>query len=110
MSRHEQVHEQVRRMTLNECMDMWNKSACDHNCRHMQMRKMSDLEWWNTLSNELGAWDLLNVVLHSYEHFNNSDMYFFYDKDNWQMVSFSTKQDLFEIIGDDFFVETLLNE
>ena len=80
----EQANERFRRMSLSECMEMWNSEACDHYCRFMQMREMGDLSWWDALSNELGAWQLVNVVLNSTDHFNNSDMYFFYDQFNEQ--------------------------
>ena len=106
----EQAYERLRNMSTNECFDYWNKSAVDHYCRLYEIHKMSDTEWWNHLSNELGAWNLLQAVLSSGERFNDSDMFFFYDEDNEQVMSFSTKQEFLEIVGDDFFIENMTNE
>ena len=106
----ERANERFAKMSLSDCMEMWNRIACDHYCRFMEMREMGDLEWWNTLSNELGAWGLVQAVLSSGGLFNDSDKYFFFDQDNEQMISFSTKQELIEVMGNDFFIENMLND
>jgi hypothetical protein len=41
--------------------------------------------------------------------FNNSDYWFFLDEEEMRVISFSTKQELIEQIGEDFFIETLMN-
>lgn len=99
-----------RKMDTMDCINYWNESAVDHYCKAWEIHEMGDEDWWNYLSNELGAWDLIQAVLSAGEHFNDSDKYFFYDEDCNHMRSFSTKQELIEQIGDDFFIENLTNE
>ena len=43
------------------------------------------------------------------EHFNTSDKYFFYEEFNDYLISFSTSQELLEEVGEDTFVELLMN-
>ena len=100
-------YEVFKAMTLEECIQMWNESACDHYQRNWEMHGMEEESWWNHLSSELGAWNLVQAVLSSGENFNDADDYFFYDEDCSVVRSFSTKQELIEQIGDDFFIETL---
>jgi hypothetical protein len=88
---------------------MWNENAVDHYCRAMEMREISDLDWWNYLALELGAWYLVISVLSSGDNFNTSDKYFFFDQDDERMISFSTKQELIDKIEEDFFIETIMN-
>lgn len=97
-------------MSTQDCINYWNKSACDHYCRFWEIHEMGDENWWNQLSEHLGAWNLIQAVLSSGEQFNDSDMWFFYDEDYCHMVSFNTKQELIEQIGEDFFIENLTNE
>jgi hypothetical protein len=106
----EQAIRQFRSMSMQDCMKMWNEKACDHYCRYVEMHKMAELGWWDRLAEELGAWDMLLAVLNGGENFNVSDMYFFYDEECGHMRSFSTKQELTEQIGTDFFIENLMNE
>ena len=103
------VRDRFNEMTLGQCIVMWNESACDHYCRLQKMYSMDDLVAWNALARELGGWDLVHAVLQSDGNFNDLDKYFFYDVDCGHMRSFSTKQELIEQIGDDFFIEHLSN-
>lgn len=100
----------LRMMTFEECREFWNEHACDHYCRLFEIHEMGDEEWWNHLASKLGGWNLANAVLNSFDNFNNSDMWFFYDDDNEYFVSFSTKQEMLDVIGEDFFIENLMNE
>lgn len=106
----EQAIKKFEQMSLTDCIDLWNEKACDHYCRFMAIHKMSEEEWWNALSKHIGAWDLIHVVIGSGEDFNDSDEYFFFDEGNWKMRSFSTKQEMIEVIGEDFFIDELVNQ
>lgn len=97
-------------MSLTDCIDLWNEKACDHYCRFVAIHKMSEEEWWNALSKHIGAWDLIHVVIGSGEDFNDSDEYFFFDEGIWQMRSFSTKQEMIEVIGKNFFIDELVEQ
>jgi hypothetical protein len=105
----EQAQEQLNGMTLEDCIEMWNEYATDHYCRYIEMHPMSDEEWWDVLARELGTWNLTQAMLLAGEHFNTSDKYFFYEEFNGHLISFSTSQELLEEVGEDFFVELLMN-
>lgn len=106
----EQAIKKFEQMSLTDCIKLWNEKACDHYCRFVAIHKMSEEEWWNALSKHIGAWDLIHVVIGSGEDFNDSDEYFFFDEGNWQMRSFSTKQEMIEVIGEDFFLGELVEQ
>lgn len=97
------------RMTLEECIDLWNEYATDQFNQLVEIHPMEDEDWWNHLAKEMGAWDLMHFVWNSGERFNDSDLYFAYLEDYCEFVSFSTKQELVERIGEEFFIDTLTN-
>lgn len=92
---------------MQDCINLWNDKAVDHYCREMAINEMSCEQWWNTLSEYLGAWDLIHVVIQSGDNFNDSDMFFFFDKESGCMRSFSTKDEMIQQIGEDFFIDQL---
>ena len=96
-------------MSLQDLINLWNESATDHYCRYVEMHPMSDVEWWDVLARELGTWNLIQAMHNASEHFNTSDKYFFYEEFNGYLISFSTSQELLEEVGEDFFVELLMN-
>lgn len=106
----EQAYERLRAMSTHDCINYWNDNAVDHYCRLWRIYAMSDLVAWNGLARELGAWDLIQAVLNAGEHFNDSDMFFFYDVECNHIRSFNTKQELLEQVGEDFFIVSLTNE
>lgn len=97
----------IKSMTLQECIDMWNEST-DQFHQLSKMQPMDDEKWWNHLAKELGAWDLMHFVWNSGEDFNDTDMYFVYIEDGCTFFSFSTKQELMELMGD-FFIDEITN-
>lgn len=105
----ERTIEQVRAMSLQELINLWNENATDHYCRYVEMHPMSDEEWWDVLARELGTWNLIQAMHNACEHFNTSDKYFFYEEFNGYLISFSTSQELLEEVGEDTFVELLMN-
>lgn len=94
-------------MTMQECIDLWNEYATDQFHQLVEIHPMEDENWWNHLAKELGAWDLMHFVWNSGEDFNDSDMYFAYLDDVCHFISFSTKQEFVEHIGEQFFIDTL---
>lgn len=110
ISKAEWANNKFSRMTMLDCINMWNDKAVDHYCKYIAMHEMSDEKWWNSLSVYLGAWDLIHVVMHAGEDFNDSDMWFFYDEDAGMMRSFSTKQELIDKVGKDFFIDQLMEQ
>lgn len=105
-----QEREKLDEMTMLDCIELWNKRATDMYHQLSFIKLMEDEKWWNHLSSKLGAWDLMHYVWNSGEDFNDSDKYFGYIEDNCTFFSFSTKQELLEKIGEDFFLDNLLNE
>lgn len=95
-------------MTLHECIHLWNESA-DQFHQLSKIQPMENEAWWNHLAKELGAWDMMHYVWHSGEDFNDSDLFFAYLEDGCQFFSFSTKQELVEHVGEQFFIDTLTN-
>lgn len=104
----EQAQARVRAMRLQDLIKMWNDNAVDHYCRYIEMHKMCDTDWWNRLANEMGAWDFAHVVMASIDTFNDSDMFFFYEEFDGQLISFSTEQELLELVGEDWFIDNLM--
>lgn len=105
-----QARQTLDTMTMQDCIDLWNERATDMYHQLSFIKPMDDENWWNHLAKELGAWDLMHFVWHSGEDFNDSDMYFGYIEDGCEFFSFSTKQELIERIGEDFFIDNLTNE
>jgi hypothetical protein len=106
----EQAKRQFEQMSMHDCINMWNNTAADHYSRELAINDMECEQWWNTLSEYLGAWDLIHVVINSGDNFNDSDKYFFFDKESNCMRSFSTKQELIQQIGENFFIDHLMEQ
>ena len=98
------------KMTLLECINLWNESACDHYCKFWAIHGMANEDWWNELAHELGAYDLIQMVKTSAGQFNDADEWFFYDVDDASLRSFNTKEELIDHVGEDFFIEHLTKE
>lgn len=100
----------LKEMTFEECVEFCDSINCDHYDRFAEIHRMADMEWWNELAEELNAWELIQSVLSSGETFNDTDMYFFYNSEEDRIYSFSTKQELIELMTEDWFVDNLMNE
>lgn len=94
------------KMTLAECIEMWNESACDHHQKLWEIHAMDEESWWNYLASELGGWDLVQSVRHSAE-FDTSEEWFFFDVDLGHLRSFNFKSDLLDYVGEDFFLNEI---
>ena len=110
ISKAEWANNKFSRMTMQDCINMWNDKAVDHYCKQIAMHEMGDEEWWNTLSKYLGAWDVIHAVMFAGDDFNDSDMWFFFDGDAGMMRSFSTKQELIDKVGKEFFIDQLMEQ
>ena len=104
------IREKFNKMTIEDCIEYWNDKATENFSKDWEIHEMDDEDRWNWLSNYLGAWDMLHAVMNAGEDFNDKDRWFFYDVDCGDMKSFSTKQELIEMIGEDFFIENMTNE
>lgn len=100
--------ERLQQMTLQECIDLWNEYL-DQFHQLSYIKPMEDEDWWNHLAKELGAWDMMHFVQNSGADFNDADMHFAYIEDNCTFFSFSTKQELVEYTGEQFFIDILDN-
>ena len=98
------IREKFNKMTIEDCIEYWNNKATENHSKEWTICEMDDENRWNWLSNYLGAWDMLHAVMNAGEDFNDKDRWFFYDVDCGDMKSFSTKQELIEMIGEDFFI------
>ena len=94
------------KMTLSDCITMWNESASDHHQKMWEIHAMDDNAWWNNLALLLGGFDLVQSVRHSAE-FDTSEAWFFYDVDLGHLRSFNFKSDLLDYIGEDFFLNEI---
>lgn len=104
------AREKLQQMSMIDCIELWNERATDMYHQLSYIKPMEDESWWNHLSSKLGAWDLMHFVWNSGENFNDSDMYFGYIEDGCEFFSFSTKQELIERIGEEFFLDNLTSE
>ena len=106
----EQAWEVLRKMSLQECIEMWNDSVADHYCRAYEIHEMhNDDEWWDYLAKEIGAYQMIRQLLESGESFNLTDKWFFYDQEEEVFKSFSTKQELMELGAEESFIEIIYN-
>lgn len=103
----EKAQKILDRMSYEECIKMWNDNAADHWCRTYEIHSMDENDWWVYLIEELEgryfAADMRNSV-----HFDYEDNSFFYDADDEQFKSFSTKEDMLYVCSEDFFIECLM--
>lgn len=94
------------RMTLDECIKMWNESASDHYQKMWEIHAMDEKSWWDYLAKVLGGFDLVQSVRHSAE-FDPSEEWFFYDVELGHLRSFNFKSDLLDYVGEDFFLNEI---
>ena len=104
------ANERFKGLSLEDCVKLWNNHAADPFNALCEMHPMHESEWWNKLASALGGWEFFHAILNSSDFFNDTDRYFFYNYENDCFYSFSTKQELVEMMGDEFFVESLMNE
>lgn len=106
----EQAIEILYGMSLEDCIKMWNDSATDMYRRSAAIHEMEDSDWWSYLSNELGAYNLIQSILDSssMEDFDKRDGYFLYDEDTDIFYSFNDKDKMIEIFGE-WFIEEFIN-
>lgn len=98
----------LKGMSLEECIKMWNESL-DHYTRAYGIHYMTDDYWWEWLSKHIGGLGFVSNLLISGDKFNLMDKYFFYDEEGGMFFSFSTKQELTESLGEDFFIKEIRN-
>ena len=94
------------KMTLSDCITMWNESASDNQQKIWEIHAMDEESWWDYLASRLSGWDLVRSVKHSAE-FDTSDVWFFYDVDLGIQVSFTLKSDLLDYVGEEFFLNEI---
>jgi hypothetical protein len=104
----QQATEHLRRMTLDGCITLWNESIPDHYMRSFEIHEMHDEDWWDYLKGEMDGYWFMRYLLQS-QTFNITDRFFFYDSGINQFFSFSTKQEFLEEVGEDMFIEELIN-
>jgi hypothetical protein len=95
-------------MSLEQCIKMWNESL-DHYTRAYEVHSTDEDKWWEWLVKEAGGFLFVIDILSSGEGFNITDSYFFYDKERRCFISFSTKQEFIEVVGDAFFINEIQN-
>ena len=112
MMTREEARKILRGMTLQETIDLWNEGCRLHGTYLSTVHPMGELEWWNEIfrRNIDFCWSMVNHLLLSYQTFNNSDKWFFWDEDTGCFCSFSTKQDWLEAITDEEYFVTLIIE
>lgn len=101
----EQAKSDLAKMTLEDCIKMWNESL---GSRTSEVHAMHDEDWWDYLKGEMDGYWFMRYLLKS-QTFNITDKFFFYDSEIHQFFSFSTKQEFLEEVGEDMFIEELIN-
>ena len=104
-----EAKEILRGMSFEDCINMWNDSVADHYVRTYEIHEIVYDKWWEWIVKEAGGFNFVYDLLSSGDRFNLTDMYFFYDIECNQFVSFSTKQELIEAVEEDFFINEIMN-
>lgn len=107
----EQAREILNGMSLEECINTFNRKKQEGFFYRSTIHDMIDDSWWNALFNNRRAGDMALYLLVSAEEskFDRADLYFFFDEEDDIFYSFSVKEDLMEIVGEDFFLEEIEN-
>lgn len=106
----EHAQARLNKMTLEECIKMWNSEGADMYNRSAEIHEIEDEDWWDYLSKELGAYWLSCHVIRSTKDkdFNLSHRFFFYDENDCTFHSFDDKKGLVKALGE-WFIEELIN-
>lgn len=107
----EQAKEILKGMSLKECIKIFNDNMFNGFHFFSFISEMeSDQGWRNVFSIRFPSL-IPAMLLESYEkeRFKREDLYFFYDQEDNLFYSFSIKEDLLEITGEDFFLEEIIN-
>lgn len=111
MMTREQAIQQVRQMELPELIAYWNGMASDHYCRMNEIARKDDQEWFDRFLNEFKD-ECIDIMMDSIKEgfLKDEDDYIMYSECDRLLVTFSTKKELMDIIGFDWFVDSLINE
>lgn len=101
----EDAMQRLAGMSLEDCIKMWNESV---DSRKNEIHEMHDEDWWDDLKEDIDGYLFMRHLLQS-QTFNITDRFFFYDSENNQFISFSTKQELMELTSKDWFIDELIN-
>ena len=104
-----EAKEILRGMSFKDCIKMWNDSAKDNRMSDYIINDIDNDTWWEYLAVRVGGFRLISDLLSSGDRFCLTDMYFFYDIECNQLVSFSTKQEFIEAVEEDFFINEIMN-
>lgn len=104
-----QAQKRLNQMTLDEVINLWNESAMMYE-RILGIHRVTDTKWWDYLANELGGITYRDFILGSTEDFKEDDEFFFCDEESGILRSFSTKEELLDILGEDYFINELENQ
>ena len=107
----EQAKEILNGMSLEDCIKMFNDKVTAGFFFRSTIHEIDDDRWWNALFGHRHASSLAIELLVSAEEskFDRADNYFFYNEDDYVFYSFSIKEDLVEITGEDFFIDEIEN-
>ena len=111
MMTRKQAIQQVRQMELPELIAYWNSKASDHYCRMNEIARKDDQEWFDRFCNEFKD-EYSEILMDSIKDgfLKYEDDYIMYSEFDRLLVSFSTSKELMDIIGFDWFVDSLINE
>lgn len=110
ISKAEWAENKFNQMSILDCINMWNDKAVDHYSRIKAINEMDCEQWWNTLSEHLGARELVRSVTDAGANFNEYDKYFFFDDEAGIIRTFSTKDELIVHVGRTFFIDQLMEQ
>lgn len=111
MMTREQAVQQVRQMELPELIAYWNEISSDHYCRMNEIARKDGQEWFNRFCNEFKN-EYIEIIMDSINDgfLKDDDEYIMYSEFDRLLVTFSTSKELMDIIGFDWFVDSLINE
>lgn len=98
----------LEKMSLEDCIKMWNEGMSENRNKISEIHEVEDDDWWNFISQEIGAYYIMWGLCHCGNAFNRFDEYFFYDNNNATFISFDTKSQMLDLIGE-WFIEEIVN-
>lgn len=104
-----QAEKRLKEMTLQEMIDLWNDKVEMYE-KTSVIGEMDDVEHWDMLGKELGGYQLARILINGGEDFHEPDDYVFCNIETETIFSFSTKQEMLEYIGEDWFIDELKSQ
>ena len=97
----------LNEMTIEDIISLLNdwldREGCG-NYKYCKIKEMTNKPFWRELIAYYGGSNIISTIIHSRE-FRFTDKYFYYDDDLSKFISFSTKEQLIDRIGEEAIID-----